>query len=147
MFGYIVSHIQTAELLRKYGARSGASRKVVDDYRGQIKDLDIQRSQSNVSHTVYLLIAEDIDELKTKIKIEKGALRAWSEREASMTTICPRCRGAGKILRPHPESCQECDATGRIAPSLDLLRKSMAMIGPEIKAGDWAAVYVPLITE
>jgi uncharacterized phage protein len=136
-----------AELLRKYGSRSGMTRKVVAMLRDQIKGLEIRRARASAGDGEYTLIGSEIEYLKTNIIIEKGALRTWAESESARTNICPRCRGVGKILRPHSETCDECNGAGRIIPSLNLLRKSMAMIGAEINPGDWASKYTPLVQE
>ncbi|MGT3351719.1 TIGR02642 family protein [Yersinia enterocolitica] len=137
---------QIATLLRRYGSRTGITRKVVDGLQQQIKLLERDKAQALDDGTIELL-ASDIQTLQSKIKTERGALRAWANQQAAVTQVCPRCHGAGKILRPHPEICNECGSSGRIPPTMEHLRKSMGIIGAEISAGEWAAQYAPLVKE
>ncbi|HHH1657052.1 TPA: TIGR02642 family protein [Yersinia enterocolitica] len=137
---------QIATLLRRYGSRTGMTRKVVDGLQQQIKLLEREKAQALDDGTIALL-ADEIKTLQSKIKTERGALRAWANQQASVTQVCPRCHGAGKTLRPHPETCNECGGSGRIPPTMEHLRKSMGIIGAEIPAGEWAAQYVPLVKE
>ncbi|CNI91080.1 TIGR02642 family protein [Yersinia enterocolitica] len=137
---------QIATLLRRYGSRTGMTRKVVDGLQQQIKLLERDKAQTPDDGAIVLL-ANEIKNLQSKIKTERGALRAWANQQASVTQVCPRCHGAGKTLRPHPEICNECGGGGRIPPTMEHLRKSMGIIGAEIPPGEWAAQYVPLVKE
>ncbi|WP_245759442.1 TIGR02642 family protein, partial [Yersinia ruckeri] len=137
---------QIAILLRRYGSRTGMTRKVVDGIQQQIKLLERNKAQALDDGTIALL-ADEIKTLQSKIKTERGALRAWANQQATTTQVCPRCHGAGKTLRPHPEICNECGGSGRIPPTMEHLRKSMSIIGAEIPAGEWAARYIPLVKD
>ncbi|MGK4446637.1 TIGR02642 family protein [Yersinia enterocolitica] len=137
---------QIATLLRRYGSRTGITRKVVDGLQQQIKLLERDKAQA-LDDGAIVLLADEIKTLQSKIKTERGALRAWANQQAAVTQVCPRCHGAGKTLRPHPETCNECGGGGRIPPTMEHLRKSMGIIGAEIPAGEWAAQYVPVVKE
>jgi uncharacterized phage protein len=137
---------QIATLLRRYGSHTGMTRKVVEGLQQQIKLLERDKAQAFDDGTIALL-ANEIKTLQSKIKTERGALRAWANQQAAITQVCPRCHGAGKTLRPHPEICNECGGSGRIPPTMEHLRKSMGIIGTEIPGGEWAAQYVPLVKE
>lgn len=137
---------QIATLLRCYGSRPGMTRKVVEGLQQQIKLLERDKAQA-LDDGAIALLANDIKALQSKIKTERGALRAWANQQAAVTQVCPRCHGAGKTLRPHPEICNECDGGGRILPTMEHLRKSMGIIGAEIPAGEWAVQYTPLVKE
>ncbi|MDN0094062.1 TIGR02642 family protein [Yersinia rohdei] len=137
---------QIATLLRRYGSRTGITRKVVEGLQQQIKLLERDKAQALDDDTIELL-ASGIKTLQSKIKTQRGALRAWANQQAAVTQVCPRCHGAGKTLRPHPETCNECGGSGRIPPTMEHLRKSMGIIGAEIPAGEWTAQYVPLVKE
>ncbi|UIN08569.1 hypothetical protein LGL88_06390 [Yersinia ruckeri] len=135
-----------ASLLRRYGFRTGITRKTVEGLRQQIKMLERDKAQSQDDNAIQALAGE-IAVMERKIKRERANLHAWAEREAATTQVCPRCHGAGKTLRPHPESCNECDGNGRITATMAHLRKSMSIIGAEIPAGEWAARYIPLVKD
>ncbi|MGL4486154.1 MAG: TIGR02642 family protein [Yersinia sp. (in: enterobacteria)] len=137
---------QIATLLRRYGSRTGITRTVVGGLQQQIKLLERDKAQALNDGTIALL-SRDIKTLQSKIKTERGALRAWANHQAAITQVCPRCHGAGKTLRPHPETCNECGGSGRIPPTMEHLRKSMGIVGTEIPAGEWAAQYAPLVKE
>ncbi|EKN5962804.1 hypothetical protein WF070_003213 [Yersinia enterocolitica] len=137
---------QIATLLRRYGSRTGMTRKVVDGLQQQIKLLERDKAQALDDGTIVLL-ANEINTLQSKIKTERGALRAWANHQAAITQVCPRCHGAGKTLRPHPETCNECGGSGRIPPTMEHLRKSMGIIGAEIPAGEWGTRYQSLVNE
>ncbi|CNK17458.1 TIGR02642 family protein [Yersinia alsatica] len=137
---------QIATLLRRYGSRTGMTKKVVEGLQQQIKLLERDKAQSQHDGIIEF-ISLQIDTLHTKIKTERGALRAWANQQAAVTQVCPRCHGAGKTLRPHPETCNECGGSGRIPPTMEHLRKSMGIIGADIPVGEWVAQYVPLVKE
>ncbi|HDL7338641.1 TPA: hypothetical protein PXN07_003945 [Yersinia enterocolitica] len=137
---------QIATLLRRYGSRTGITRKVVDGLQQQIKLLERDKAQA-LDDGAIALRADEIKTLQSKIKTERGALRAWANHQAAITQVCPRCHGAGKTLRPHPETCNECGGSGRIPPTMEHLRKSMGIIGAEIPVGEWAVQYAPVVKE
>ncbi|WP_145517628.1 TIGR02642 family protein [Yersinia mollaretii] len=137
---------QIATLLRRYGSRTGITRKVVDGLQQQIKLLERDKAQA-LDDGAIALLADEIKTLQSKIKTERGALRAWANHQAAITQVCPRCHGAGKTLRPHPETCNECGGSGRIPPTMEHLRKSMGIIGAEIPAGEWGTQYQSLVNE
>ncbi len=137
---------QIAALLRRYGSRTGMTRKVVEGLQQQIKLLERDKAQSQHDGIIES-ISLQISKLHAKIKTERGALRSWADQQAAITQVCPRCHGAGKTLRPHPEICNECGGSGRISPTMEHLRKSMGIIGAEIPAREWAEQYAPLIKE
>ncbi|MCK8538230.1 TIGR02642 family protein [Yersinia ruckeri] len=139
-----VEHIAT--LLRRYGARTGITRKVVEAIQQEIKLLERDKAQA-LNDGVIESLGNDINTLQAKIRTERGALRAWANQQATTTQVCPRCHGAGKTLRPHPEICNECGGSGRIPPTMEHLRKSMGIIGAEIPTGEWAAQYAPLVKQ
>lgn len=137
---------QIATLLRRYGSRTGITRKVVDGLQQQIKLLERDKVQALDDGTIALL-ADEIKTLQSKIKTEREVLRAWANQQAAITQVCPRCHGAGKTLRPHPETCNECGGSGRIPPTMEHLRKSMGIIGAEIPTGEWGTQYQSLVNE
>ncbi|HDL8528059.1 TPA: hypothetical protein PXS19_002485 [Yersinia enterocolitica] len=135
-----------ATLLLRYGARTKMSRKVVEDLKQKIKQLERNKAQT-LNDEMIASLGKQITALQSKIRTLRGALRAWAIQEAARTQVCPRCRGAGKTLRPHPELCNECGGHGRFDTTLEDLRKSLGCIGPEVGAADWAAHYAPLVKE
>ncbi|EOW7153621.1 TPA: TIGR02642 family protein [Yersinia enterocolitica] len=137
---------QITTLLLRYGSRTKMTRKVVEDLKQQIKQLERDKAQT-LNDDVIVSLGKQITALQSKIRTVRGALRACATQEASRTQACPRCRGVGKTLRPHPELCNECGGHGRFNATLEDLRKSMGFIGPEIGAAGWAAHYVPMVKE
>lgn len=125
---------QIATLLRRYGSRTGMTRKVVEGLQQQIKLLERDKAQA-LDDGAIALLANDIKALQAKIKTERGGLRTWANQQAAVTQVCPRCHGAGKTLRPHPEICNECGGGGRILPTMEHLRKSMGIIGLRYRLG------------
>ncbi len=138
---------QIALLLRDYGSRPGVYRKAITEFFDQIRILENSRSQVETTTEEYKQLSLEIEQLQQQIKTERGIFRAWSESEAALTNICPRCRGTGIFLRPHPANCEECGGAGRIKASLEHVQKSMAMIGAKIKPDDWTANYASLVQE
>ncbi|WP_409311409.1 TIGR02642 family protein [Pectobacterium sp. B1J-3] len=139
-----VDHI--AGLLRRYGTRSSQTRKNTDSLKAEIKRLEKQRCRDKTSNAEYFLVGEEIEQLSARIKAERQALYDWSEQEARRSNICPRCSGTGKTLRPVIAICNECGGHGRIIATFEYLRKSMAIIGAVIPAGEWLQ-YLDLIKE
>lgn len=137
-----IDHI--AGLLRRYGAKAAQSRKNTDTLRSEIKQLERQRCREKVSHADYISAGIEIDELNERIGHERKALREWSEYHAAKLNVCPRCNGTGKTLRPAIAVCNECGGNGHIAVTFEHLRKSLAIIGAVISAGEWLQ-YLDLV--
>lgn len=140
-----VAHL--ASLFRRYGPRTAQTRKNIEALQAEIKVLDKQRSQAQISDAVYVEAGLEITDLNTRIERERAALRAWSERHATTTNICPRCSGTGRTVRPHPVECKECDGSGKITASMEHLRKSMQIIGAVVEPGDWVGQYADLVKQ
>lgn len=138
-----ITHI--ASLLRKYGPRAAQMRKNIEAIQAQIKYLEKQRSQTSISDNTYHEIGFDIIDINRAIERERKSFRAWSERYAATTNLCPRCSGTGRTAKPHPVQCDECGGKGKIPASMEHLRKSMSIIGAEVAAGDWAGQYADLV--
>ncbi|ACT13343.1 TIGR02642 family protein [Pectobacterium carotovorum] len=137
-----IDHI--AGLLCRYGAKAAQARKNTDALRSEIKQLERQRCREKVSHADYISAGIEIAELNERIGYERKALREWSERQAAQLNVCPRCNGTGKTLRPAIVVCNECGGNGHIAPTFEHLRKSLAIIGAVIAAGEWPQ-YLDLV--
>ncbi|MEI7151534.1 TIGR02642 family protein [Pectobacterium carotovorum] len=137
-----IDHI--AGLLRRYGAKAGQSRKNTDALRLEIKQLERQRCRERVGHADYISAGIEIAELNERIGHERKALREWSECQAAQLNVCPRCNGTGKTLRPAIAMCNECGGNGHIAATFEHLRKSLAIIGAVISAGEWSQ-YLDLV--
>lgn len=139
-----VEHIAT--LLRRYGSRTKISRKVIEDVKQQIKLLERDKAQARDDEIITEL-ASQIHVLLTKIRIERNVLRSWAHQQAAITEVCPRCHGAGKTLRPHPEVCNECGGRGRLIATMEHLRKSMGFVGAQVSAREWVVHYLPLVNK
>jgi uncharacterized phage protein len=140
-----VAHL--ASLFRRYGPRTAQARKNIEALQSEIKGLDKRRCQAQISDTVYVEAGLEITDLNTRIERERAALRAWSERHAATTNICPRCSGTGRTVRPHPVECEECGGKGKIPASMEHLRKSMRIIGAAVEPGDWVSQYSHLVKQ
>lgn len=140
-----VAHIAT--LLRRYGPRTAHTRKNIETLQSEIKVLDKQRSQSQISDIAYHEAGDEVAEISKRIERERSSLRAWSERHAATTNICPRCSGTGRTVRPHPVECEECGGKGKIPADMEHLRKSMRIIGAVVEPGDWASQYSDLVKQ
>jgi len=138
-----ISHL--ASLLRRYGPRTAQTRKNIEALQSEIKALDKRRCQVQISDTVYVEAGLEITDLNTRIERERAALRAWSERHAATTNICPRCSGTGRTVRPHPVECEECGGKGKIPANMEHLRNSMRIIGAEVAPGKWVTEYISLV--
>ncbi|MBA5235689.1 TIGR02642 family protein [Pectobacterium aroidearum] len=137
-----IDHI--AGLLRRYGTKVAQSRKNTDALRAEIKQLERQRCREKVSHADYISAGIEITELNERIGYERKALREWSDLQAVQLNVCPRCNGTGKTLRPTIAVCNECGGNGHIAATFEHLRKSLAIIGAVIAAGEWPQ-YLDLV--
>ncbi|AHG22180.1 hypothetical protein Z042_23120 [Chania multitudinisentens RB-25] len=138
-----IAHI--ASLLRRYGPRTAQTRKKIETLQTQIKYLEKQRSKTSISDNTYHEIGFDIIDINRSIERERISLRAWSEQHATTTNLCPRCSGTGRIAKPHPAECEECNGKGKIPANMEHLRKSMRIIGAEVAPGDWAGKYAGLV--
>ncbi|HBN5894923.1 TPA: TIGR02642 family protein [Serratia marcescens] len=138
-----VAHL--ASLFRRYGPRTVRARKNIEVLQAEIKALDKRRCQAQISDAIYVEAGLEITELTTRIERERAALRAWSERHAATTNICPRCSGTGRTVRPHPVECEECNGKGKIPANMEHLRKSMRIIGAAVEPGDWVSQYAELV--
>lgn len=134
-----------ATLLRRYGPRTAQTRKNIEALQSEIKTLDKRRCRAQISDAVYVEAGLEITDLNTRIERERAALRAWSERHAATTNICPRCSGTGRTVRPHPVECEECGGKGKIPANMEHLRKSMRIIGAVVEPGDWVRQYADLV--
>ncbi|MBW5896055.1 hypothetical protein IM881_06220 [Pectobacterium brasiliense] len=137
-----IDHI--AGLLRRYGAKAAQSRKNTDALRAEINQLERQRCREKVSHADYISAGIEITELNERIGHERKALREWSDLQAAQLNVCPRCNGTGKTLRPAIAVCNECGGNGHIAATFEHLRKSLAIMGAVIAAGEWPQ-YLDLV--
>ncbi|HED2337568.1 TPA: hypothetical protein R4Y05_003256 [Serratia liquefaciens] len=140
-----VAHL--ASLFRRYGPRTAQTRKNIEALQSEIKALEKRRCQEQISDAVYVEAGLEITDLNTRIEWERAALRAWSERHAATTNICPRCSGTGRTVRPHPVECEECGGKGKIPTNMEHLRKSMRIIGAVVEPGDWARRYADLVKQ
>lgn len=130
-----IDHI--AKLLRRYGSRSSQTRKNTDALQTKIKQLEKLRGRDRVSDDEYQRIGQHINQLSGRIEAERAALRTWSEHQAAQSNVCPRCNGTGYTQRPAAVICNECGGHGRITATFEHLRKSMAITGAVIPAGEW----------
>ncbi|RLM26512.1 hypothetical protein BIY29_05495 [Brenneria alni] len=137
-----IDHI--AKLLRRYGIRSSQTRKNTDALQAEIKQLEKLRGRDRVSDDEYQRIGQQIDQLLARVEVERAVLRTWSEHQAAQSNVCPRCNGTGKTLRPAVVLCNECGGHGRITATFEHLRKSMAITGAVIPAGEWSE-YLDLV--
>ncbi|AOR58839.1 TIGR02642 family protein [Pectobacterium parmentieri] len=137
-----IDHI--AGLLRRYGAKAAQSRKNTNALRAEIKQLERQRCREKVSHADYISAGIEITELNERISHERKALREWSDLQAAQLNVCPRCSGTGKTQRPVITVCNECGGNGHIVATFEHLRKSLAIIGAVISAGEWPK-YLDLV--
>jgi uncharacterized phage protein len=137
--------VHLASLFRRYGPRTAQTRKNIEALQSEIKALEKRRCQEQISDAVYVEAGLEITDLNTRIEWERAALRAWSERHAATTNICPRCSGTGRTVRPHPVECEECNGKGKIPANMEHLRKSMRIIGAAVEPGDWASQYSDLV--
>jgi len=140
-----VAHIAT--LLRRYGPRTAHTRKNIETLQSEIKVLEKQRSQTQISDIEYHEAGFEITDISKRIEHERATLRAWSERHATTTNICPRCSGTGRTVRPHPVECEECGGKGKIPANMEHLRKSMRIIGAAVEPGDWVSQYSDLVKQ
>ncbi|MNG55954.1 hypothetical protein D3C79_140260 [compost metagenome] len=140
-----VAHL--ASLFRRYGPRTAQTRKNIEALQLEIKALDKRRCQAQISDAVYVEAGLEITDLNMRIERERAALRAWSERHAATTNICPRCSGTGLTARPHPVECEECGGKGKIPANMEHLRKSMRIIGAAVEPGDWVNQYAELVKQ
>lgn len=140
-----VAHIAT--LLRRYGPRTAHTRKNIETLQSEIKVLEKQRSQAHIGDIEYHEAGFEITDICKRIVHERATLRAWSERHATTTNICPRCSGTGRTARPHPIECEECGGKGKIPANMEHLRKSMHIIGAMVEPGDWANQYADLVKQ
>ncbi|CAI1723512.1 uncharacterized phage protein [Serratia marcescens] len=140
-----VAHIAT--LLRRYGPRTSHTRKNIETLQSEIKVLEKQRSQAQISDIEYHEAGFEVTDISKRIEHERATLRAWSEQHAATTNICPCCSGTGRTVRPHPVECEECGDKGKIQANMEHLRKSMRSIGAVVEPRDWASQYSDLVKQ
>ncbi|MCW2484827.1 hypothetical protein J5069_02840 [Candidatus Symbiopectobacterium sp. NZEC127] len=135
-----------AKLLRRYSAKAGQTRKNTDGLRAEIKQLERLRCRDRVTDDEYQRVGEQIEGLAARIEAERSALRTWSQQHAMHSNVCPRCNGTGKTLRPSIAICNECGDRGRITATFEHLRKSLAITGAVMPAGEWPQ-YLGLVKQ
>lgn len=82
----------------------------------RIKFLKKTLTKTKLKHETASTLAR-IEFLEEQISAARDGIDRWVVAHAAASTQCPRCRGAGQIVKPHPGVCPICNGRQHLEPT------------------------------
>ncbi|MGF1761689.1 hypothetical protein L4D76_28080 [Photobacterium sagamiensis] len=115
-------------LWRNHSDKGRRAKRLIKQWQCSIKTLQ-RKSDSAASKSAKARIDREVADLESNIASHRRYIESYADTQATNSCRCPRCQGAGQVMKPAIMECPACTGKGYLMPTPDNIRTHLRRVG------------------